>query len=199
MKVITLDDDSFDDACADLALRLAEKGRYDAVVGVRTGGAVVAAKVYEILLQSDSNIKYFEAGAARSTTAAKKKGGIKAVIRLMPRVMQDVLRNIEHLFVALTTALPFEKQRSVQVDDDLQEYLATTAGARLCVVDDAIDSGATIRSLVDEVRRLAPEVVITTAVLVVTLRGPVVRPDVSVFDGVLVRFPWAVDVKRASR
>ena len=58
MKVITLDDDGFDNACAELASRLADKGSYDAIVGVRTGGAVVAAKVYEMLLQSDKNIKF---------------------------------------------------------------------------------------------------------------------------------------------
>jgi hypoxanthine phosphoribosyltransferase len=199
MKVITLDDDGFEKACSDLASHLHDKGRFDIIIGVRTGGAVVAAKVFEKLSQSDVCIKYFEAGAERSTTATKKKGGIKAMIRSLPRLLQDFLRNMEHIIVVLTSALHFEKQRSIRLDDELRTYLATAGEGHVCVIDDAIDSGATIRALVEEIRGIAPEIVITIAVLVVTLRAPVVRPDVSVFENVLIRFPWAVDAKRAGR
>jgi len=198
MKVITLDDNDFDQACSELADRLIDRGQYDVVVGVRTGGAVVAGKIYEKLLRAGSTSKYFEAGAARGTTRAKKKVGVTAVVRRLPKVFQDALRNMEHFFVSLTTRFSFEQQRSVCIDDDLREYLGVSGDSRVCLIDDAIDSGATVRSIIDEIRKTAPEVEITVAVLVVTLHKPVVHPDVSVFNGVLVRFPWAIDFRGAA-
>ena len=67
----------------------------------------------------------------------------------------------------------------------------------ILIVDDACDSGSTLRAVMDAVRKISPErVVIKTAVITTTTYRPVVSPDFSLYrNRTLIRFPWSKDMK----
>lgn len=65
----------------------------------------------------------------------------------------------------------------------------------ILVVDDAVDSGATMQAVVGAVKKANPAAHVVTAAVVVTTKTPVVRPDFHLYDKVLIRFPWAHDYR----
>lgn len=65
------------------------------------------------------------------------------------------------------------------------------------IVDDAVDSGASMQGVLTALRELSPESEIRTAAVTQTRSKPVVRPDYALFrDRTLIRFPWAMDMAR---
>lgn len=195
MNVITLNKPEFESACDALAVKIAETGDIKALIGVRTGGATVAKLVFNYLQQQGGRLEYYEAGAARYATAAKNSHGIKKVFKYIPVVFLDWLRIAEHYIVNLRMKLSEEAERSVRLDDRLVDYLNGLEDGRLFIIDDAIDSGATVKVLRDEIKLINPGLEVKVAVLVVTQKKPLVTPDVSLYQNVLLRFPWSSDFK----
>jgi hypoxanthine phosphoribosyltransferase len=72
----------------------------------------------------------------------------------------------------------------------------TGAGRRLSllVVDDAVDSGATLSRVLAAVAGLAPPgTEIRSAVIAVTTKSPCVEPTYALYRQRLCRFPWSID------
>lgn len=64
------------------------------------------------------------------------------------------------------------------------------------LIDDAIDSGATLHLLKEYLEKHYANIVVKIAVITVTTPNPIVDADYFLFhDRVLVRFPWSNDVK----
>jgi len=84
MKVITLDEKSFEIACLHLADEIVKDVRPVALVGIVTGGAIVARQVHKRLLRDIPELKYFELSASRSSTVTKQKINIKYLFSVMP-------------------------------------------------------------------------------------------------------------------
>lgn len=64
----------------------------------------------------------------------------------------------------------------------------------LLVVDDAVDSGRTLRAVLESIAREHPDLRVKSAVVTVTTPRPEAMPDYCMFnDGTLVRFPWSAD------
>lgn len=196
MKVITLDESEFEKACDSLAIKIAETGNIAALIGIRTGGATVAKLVFSRLKKQCKNIEYYEVGASRYSTVAKKSHGIKRIFKYSPMFFLDWLRIVEHYIVNLRMKLSDVVERSVRLDSGLVDYLAGLDGGRLLIIDDAIDSGATVKILIDEINLINTELVVKVAVLVVTQEKPLVLPDMCLYQNVLIRFPWSSDFKR---
>ena len=195
MNVITLNKPEFESACDALAVKIAETGDVKALIGVRTGGATVAKLVFNYLQQQGKKLEYYEAGAARYATAAKNSHGIKNAFKFIPVVFLDWLRIAEHYIVNLRMKLSEDAERSVCLDDRLVDYLNSLEDGRLFIIDDAIDSGATVKVLRDEIKLIKPGLEVKVAVLVVTQKKPLVTPDVCIYRNVLLRFPWSSDFK----
>ena len=195
MNVITLDKYEFEKACNSLAIKIAETGDIAALIGVRTGGAVVARLVYSYLEKQGMNLKYYEAGASRYAAAAKNSHNIKIFFKYSPMFFLDWLRLVEHYCVNLRMKLTDDVKRSVCLDSRLVDYLANLDEGQLIIIDDAIDSGATVKILIDEIKLINPELAVNVAVLVVTQNKPLVSPDVCLYRNVLIRFPWSSDFK----
>ena len=67
-------------------------------------------------------------------------------------------------------------------------------GLNVLVVDDAVDSGATLRNVISALMDISPNNVIKTAALTVTRKSPIVMPDYYLYhDRTLMRFPWSED------
>lgn len=72
--------------------------------------------------------------------------------------------------------------------------IAGSAPARILVVDDAVDSGATLRTVIATIRSTWPDAEIRSAVLTVTRSRPLILPDYTLYPrGTLLRFPWSLD------
>ncbi|MBC7799187.1 MAG: hypothetical protein H7Z10_01075, partial [Gemmatimonadaceae bacterium] len=73
-------------------------------------------------------------------------------------------------------------------------FAAAGPAPAVLIVDDAVDSGATLAAVLAEVRRLAPPGArIETAAITVTTAAPIATPDHALFNRQLCRFPWSMD------
>ncbi len=192
MKVITLNDVGFKLACSKLAAKIIDEDIV-ALIGVRTGGAVVANQIADYIRVSNRELKLYEVSASRRMTVSKKSNHIKKTLKLFPRVVLNSMRVAECCFVNVRMRFFSNVDRSVYFDDALRSYLRDLKGGVIYLIDDAIDSGATIKQIIDEFKVINSELKIKVAVLVVTQSNPLVLPDVSLYRKVLLRFPWSND------
>jgi hypothetical protein len=163
------------------------------VVGVRSGGWEVAGLLPPVRSQS---IEALPVTCRRPSTSAKARS-MPRWIRSLPRPVRDRLRLLEHRWLTRTRAGSVADGRSVDAGD-LERLAARLSalhpGSWILVVDDAVDTGATLRAVLDAIGRVAPAGVgVTTAAITVTTPDPIVRPDVALLDGWLCRFPWSLD------
>lgn len=183
MKVITI-------AHADLdamTRRIAEQvthdlaGQIDWVVGIQRGGHFVA----QSFLKNFSNENYHEYADVKvqRPSTKHKTPRLSRLLKLLPYSVLDFLRKIESCILAN------KKQECLQLNLNLK-------GRSFLVIDDAVDSGVTMRSVVDSLRRGNPGAEIHTACITITTAHPAIVPDYYVFNNkTLVRFPWASDYK----
>jgi hypoxanthine phosphoribosyltransferase len=191
--VVSFDRERFDAACAELLQRASMRGAPDVLIGIPTGGLWVA----EAMARSvDGAIPVLPLTCRRPSTAAKRRARrLLAPLAHLPRGLRDWLRIMEH---RLLTAKPQPPAQPYVFDESecarLGAWLARS-GERpvLLVVDDAVDSGATLLRVIAELRRLAPAgAVIRSAVVAVTTATPLIEPDY-VLRRQLCRFPWSLD------
>ena len=114
-------------------------------------------------------------------------------VRLLPLGAQDALRKweIRHLTSRLS------QKRTVDMtptDQDLISAAARSGVASFVIVDDCVDTGASLDASLRFVRNLAgASTAIHTATLTVSLEDPIIRPDVYLYDNATVRGPWSHD------
>lgn len=180
-KVVTLDPERFGEACASLGRLVLGSGfEPDVVLGIESGGRYVAE-----LMMPDTAHCY----VALRRRGTKAKSGIAAsVLRRLPYVVSDALRRLESRIARAARRTPPEAYTG-----PLPAMLKDAR--RILVVDDAVDSGATMHAVCDAVRRFSPSANIRTAVVVRTLDNAIVAPDFFLYDNVLIRFPWSADMK----
>lgn len=193
MRVITLDDKAFSRACAALSAQVLASGyRYDLLVGIATGGAIVARE-----MPAPQRV---EVRRQRPSTRAKQRLAGQ-LLRHMPRPLSDRLRVAESRLYALMARHHKPGVPEVTLD---QNTLETIRGLndreerpRILIVDDAVDSGATMLGVLRAVAAAAPAAEIRTAAITQTRDNPLIRPDYLHFaERVLVRFPWSADMQK---
>lgn len=185
MRVMTLDPAAFDAACLRLEADAAAAGVPDLVVGIATGGDRVAARMFV-------EVPHVSVSLRRPSTPRKERAGaLFGLLRRMPRRVADLLRMAEARILVSRPArvLPLTLPPDVS---------AAIAGARrVLVVDDAVDSGATLRAVLDAVGSVAGDREVRSAALTVTTRHPLATPDHALWrEGVLIRFPWSKDYRQ---
>jgi hypoxanthine phosphoribosyltransferase len=192
--VISLNRDDFATVCADLMHKVHRDSQPDLVIGIPTGGAWVAQAMTKA---SPTGLPMLELTCRRPSTKLKTGSTIKQVVARLPRPVVDRLRQIEHAM--LTRKAPSRPSSGYQfVAQELERIAAWIADARrapsLLIVDDAIDSGATLLQVTDALRNLAPQgTTIRSAVITVTTDQPLIQPDYTMFHRQLCRFPWSLD------
>ncbi len=181
MKVTTLDPIDFAEACLQLE-GITRVFSPDLIVGIATGGEIVARAMY-------AELQHVAVLARRPSTALKERCGVVwMLVRRMPLWMRNAMRVVE--------AKIFNNRKSSLAPIELDDALCKTIASyqRILIVDDAIDSGATMVRVVEAVRRIVPEAQIATAVINVTTKSHLVEPDYRLYaDRRLVRFPWSKD------
>lgn len=191
-RVITLDRLEFRIACMEL-LRLAIADfRPNLIVGIPSGGMHVASA----MLEAAPHLPVCAVTSRRPSTRHKTGAGIKTLVRVLPRAVQDQLRVMEHSLLAGRSSQPAGQTRELD-QEELARLQATLQGLgtapAILVVDDAVDSGATLAAVMDAVTGLAPPTaVIRSAAITQTTDRPLRAPDYALYDQ-LCRFPWSLD------
>ena len=190
MKVLTLTDKDFAEAARRLKEKVSARGiEYDLLVGIATGGEFVAdefdfAPTYSVKKQRASSEK-------KEVIAAK-------ILPLLPRWVCNLLRIAEAKWLERShRKINKDDIESAFIPEDLKESIGAGNFKRILVVDDAVDSGETLLSVVKGIKELWADLQIYTAVMTVTTKRPLIRPDVTLWnDGTLIRFPWSKDMKK---
>ncbi|MDE6278027.1 MAG: hypothetical protein K2M06_07965 [Muribaculaceae bacterium] len=159
----------------------------DLVVGIAMGGEFLAAMMFK-------DIPHVSVRMHRPSTADKERASIVfRILRRSPRKLSDALRLVEARVLRMKSL--WEKPRKLQLKAEATEAIATAK--RVLVVDDAVDSGATMKAVIDAVSSVKGEREVRSAVITMTTSSPKVKPSYALFrNGTLIRFPWSKDFYR---
>jgi hypoxanthine phosphoribosyltransferase len=192
--LLTLQGPDFGRACADL-MRLVEADYAPTlIIGIRTGGLVVAQAMADA---TSPRLPVLPLTCRRVTTAAKSRLPLlRTLLGILPRPVVNQLRRLEHRIVTAGRAQHGRRQEvdHAEVTAIADHLAAVPSPPRILIADDAVDSGvtlATVLRLVDDVCPAGGE--IRSAAITQTLESPTVRPDYLLFRGTLCRFPWSFD------
>lgn len=196
--VQTLNQDALMDAAGEL-LRLALwDGSVDLVVGVRTGGMVVAEAAMK---PAPKQIKLLPITCRRKSTATKESSRLlKTWLPRLPYWITNHLRIFEH--ERLMAKAQMEAAKTVTEFDAsdeeraaLETYIKEHAPEGILVMDDSVDSGATLKAVVNYIKGLAGDIPVRSAAITVTSTTPLIQPDYALHKLTLCRFPWSYDFR----
>lgn len=186
MHVLTLNETDFAEHCRRLDA-LARSFNADLVVTIATGGDKVGSYILP-------EIPHISISSHRPSTETKKRHArMLACVRRLPLPVRNIMRKAEATIVEhrINNATPHK----INLDSETTARIAPAQ--RLLIVDDAVDSGATLAGVIDAISALDGKREIASAVLTVTTRNPLIRPTYALFDNrTLIRFPWSLDMPR---
>lgn len=184
---------AFAAACASLIRQVEAVYQPTLLVGIRTGGLVVA----ETIRQVRGDIPVLPLTCRRAATGWKERVTfLPRLLAAMPQPVVDRLRWLEHHFLSPRRRRSTAPQQTDRVEAEaIGHYLAQHPDTRrVLVVDDAVDSGVTLATVLTLLRQVCPpDTELRSAAITVTLSQPLVDPDFTVYRGVLCRFPWSFD------
>jgi phosphoribosylpyrophosphate synthetase len=185
----------FDAACAALMRTAETHYAPDLLVGIRTGGLVVAEAMARAAIRPTAVLPLT---CRRASTGTKDRlTSLRRLLTALPRPVLDRLRLIEHRLLTgrrkKVDLQPFDHREAATIG----AHLAATSRSRVLVVDDAVDSGVTLATVLGLLRTTCPAgTEIRSAVITVTLDNPRAEPDFVLHRGILCRFPWSFDASR---
>jgi len=184
MKVVTLDNESLSAAC----VRLEEKSAEfmpDLVLGIASGGEEVARRMF--LSLPHAVVRCRRPGSEKKD----RSPFLFRLIRALPRTVRDWLRIAEARWLSARGGRPDSRR----VECSAEDRKAIAGASRILVVDDAVDSGATLAAVVEMLGADGcNKKEVASAVLTVTTANPAARPDYTLYDNrTLLRFPWSKD------
>lgn len=179
-QVLTLDMAAFIETCRKLQHIVEDAGyKADVVVAVPRGGCRVVDSAFE------SYKKYAVTLIRPENGRLKKRFG--RIVRLLPMQVRDCLRIIEaNVLVKRSNHMLDTELIMPEIDEEVKCVL---------IVDDAVDSGATLKAVVDKFKTVFPDKEIKTAAITVTGKKVMYYPDFCVYNnGTLIRTPWSIDM-----
>lgn len=187
MKVITVDDKAFGEMCRQLMTKVEVSGyKPDVVVAVARAGVFVAKAM---------NAGDFYTVRCNREGDAVKKSFLGTILRFLPAWLNILLRKLERSFLSGHDKSVKYEPRNLIVPENLKNLL-TSGNHRVLIVDDAVDSGRSLRSVIDGLRSFGVENELRSAIITVTRDNAVCNPDYALFrNNIMIRFPWAKDVK----
>lgn len=195
MTVVTLNPTLLAKACSQLSLRVkAESIDPSLIIGIREGGAEVAR-----LMRNDfPEAAYCEVRLSRPSSQQKSQGLTQRLLRSMPVWLCNVLRIVESR-VNEWRSKGKEPVRigEIHLPDDVASLLKDLGEkATVLLVDDAIDTGATIRQARLQLLEQFPGITLRVAVITVTIPHPICNADFCLYHNrTLCRFPWSNDYR----
>lgn len=193
MSVITLTPTLLDEACHVLSRRVLSSGWHPVVImGIQSGGAEVAHR----MLLDFPDVTYCEVRLSRPGTQQKGSGMMHRLLQHLPLVLCDVLRMVES---RINECLGRHRQQvrigKISLPPDVVARLQSDTPL-LLLVDDAIDTGATIQQALKQLLEQHPDLQIRVAAITVTTPQPECDADYCLYHNrTLCRFPWSNDYR----
>ena len=187
LKVITLNEEDFRKACRSLARQIKISFKPDLIVAIPRGGL----DVYLNMKDDFSIVPYIECAISRPSTDVKKKINLKKLFKYIPYFFLDFMRRIE-AFIREGQSLGRKEKNKKNIELMCQ---GNENIKNILIIDDAVDSGSTMKLVRDAVAAKFPNAEIKTAALVVTFVKPIIYPDYYAHKSCLLRFPWSEDFK----
>ena len=187
--VRTLDDAGLSDAARAVAM-MAQLFQPTLLIGIRSGGYVVAQRAAPHLPPAT----LLPITRQRPSSKHKQVSLVKRIVGKLPRFIADQLRIAEHMLLT-----QFRPPKPADFTPDAAELAAIVRAlgqnpkANILIMDDSVDSGATLAAVADMIRKIAPHAPIKTAAITVTTDAPLVTPDFFLYRYALCRFPWSLD------
>jgi hypoxanthine phosphoribosyltransferase len=117
-----------------------------------------------------------------------KFGIFGKIIKLLPKRVNNVLRMAEAKCLSIAK---ISKRRLLLTAKQI-DVLGNAE--KILIVDDAVDSGATLSAVIEAIAKLPGKRNVRTAVITVTASDPAVMPDFFIYNNhTLIRFPWSAD------
>jgi uncharacterized protein len=190
----TLQQPAFEAACA-LLMRLVEADYAPTlIIGIRTGGMVVA----EAMVRAAAvPLPVLPLTCRRPSTNAKAKVPLlRTAVASLPRSVTDLTRRLEHRWLSARRIHHDQPQNIDRTEAEaIRTWLRKTPHpARILVADDAVDSGVTLQTVLQTLREIGRRgMVLRSAAITQTMPNPLVVPNYVLWRETLCRFPWSLD------
>lgn len=171
------------------------KINFDLIIAIPSGGQ----EVVELMANLVAKLPVRFMVKQRPSTKYKKKLNLKVILPFLPKFFNNFLRVVESKLLEIK----FNRNRLnggtlteevIPVDSNLIKDIQSSHS--ILIVDDAIDSGQTMASVVCTIRNINQDIQVTTSAINSTFKTPLVKADFLIYEQVLVRYPWANDVKQ---
>ena len=195
--IITYDDATLETAMLDLWGRVHQRGLApDGIIGIASGGLRCAEK-----LRRSTEVPILSCAMRRPGTRTKARGVIPRMLAALPYGASNWARRIEDGILARRADHAPSSLATEQLRDDVSDITREVTAGRLrhlVVIDDAVDSGATLSCVMQTLRAALPfGTLLTTAVITKTRSQAAHEPDVILHRNTLCRFPWSFDFRGA--
>ena len=201
IRVRTTGHESFRSDCGRLWDLAAAEFKPNVVVGVRSGGWWTAEAMR--VARSPQGVLFLPFTCRRPSTAAKDNSRtFKVLLKTLPYFALDLMRLVEYYLITLPRCREARKspstERRVPDEAELVTIKSAVAGlaepARVLVVDDSLDSGATLLNVVEVLRDALPATArFNVAAYTVLGPHPVIEADFFLYRATNFRFPWSYD------
>jgi len=194
MKVIRLDQQTFEQQCSELGM-MAQSFQPEICIGIKSGGAIVLDSIRNSGVLGDNIFWDYIKIQRRSTSGFKSLRIIGMVISLLPKFLIYILRIGEMKFGEIKARI-VKPGRNAHFDLQLEVMALVQSGARILIVDDAVDTGTTIEIAKDYFMEQSPHNIVKIASLTTTHKHPILEPDYCLHTRTILQFPWSLDAKQ---
>lgn len=148
----------------------------DAVICIERAGKIIGEPLAKLMNVKTADIK------------AERPGGIfkKKLSKIFYFVPYRIIQKIKYLELKCNINR-INRNRSIVLKENIDMY------KNLLVVDDAIDSGETVKQVVDFIRNSNRKTNIKVAAITTTNKVPLVTPDYFLYKNTVCNFPWSID------
>jgi hypoxanthine phosphoribosyltransferase len=164
------------------------------VVGIAHGGTYIGQAVQEVLQGYGYDVRYVDILCQRPGSGIKKNRILKKIIRILPAKITHLIRMGELQMMHFWSHSAKRNDRTVTVADRPLFEACAEKAETIVIVDDSIDTGATMSAVHDYISKLYSGNRIILS-LTTTTDNPQVHPDFSVYTQTIVRTPWSLDYK----
>ena len=195
MKVKTLYTEDFNKECLLLGHDIFADYDPDVIIGVLNGGGYVGRQIVQV---SPKETTYVEVKIQRDGTTKKEKGLIHRTLQSLPYGVLNILRILESIVLEYKSKKNNTKRKgTIKLPDNVVSFLSDGENKKVLLVDDAIDSGATLLLIKQYLMSKFENIDVKIAVITITTKQPLVVADYyRYYNRTLIRFPWSNDIKK---
>ncbi len=194
MAVVTFNPTLLAEACHQLSCRVKAGGFTPSLlIGIQHGGAEVARRMRNDFPEA----AYCEVRLSRPGTRQKSQGLAHRLLQHLPLWICNTLRIVEsRVNEWRSKGKDPVRIGTIRLPQDIASNLSNPSNPSILLIDDAIDTGATIQQARLQLLKQFPDITIRVAVITVTIPHPLCDADFCLYHNrTLCRFPWSNDYR----